>query len=199
MLVSCRIVLLHAPSGAGKTSLIQAAIMPYFQGRGYALYARREPYLSALRVNEPLPDFAVANRYVYSLVLGLVGHLVQSPADLASTSLSDALAEHVVRDWIDRDLITEEGFRAQQRAVPSVRKSDAVLEALQDDRYLIRREVRTGWWELYHDRLIVPVRQNNAAWRRKYLEPWQIDAGKWLRSHEGESDKPVEDIGDAGR
>ena len=91
MLISCRIVLLHAPSGAGKTSLIQAAIMPYFKDHEYSICARHEPYVSALRVNEPPPDFPVDNRYVYSLVLGLVGHLVPGPADLASTTLCEAL------------------------------------------------------------------------------------------------------------
>lgn len=378
MLVSCRIVLLHAPSGAGKTSLIQAAVIPHFEDRGYTICARRDPgFFSALRVNEPLPDFPVRNRYVYSLVLGLLGHLDLKPAALADTSLSDALAmladgsdpprrqllvidqleealtidpadldgqqelfqqvgdalehdrrwallsmredfmggldpflklipgrlrstyrldfldresavravtmpaagrgvtvdgdaaeqlvddlgqvtkdpaesaklryvepvllqvvchglwrklckaerwnrktigvpdldhyghvdeclrryyaevvreasgndvetEHALREWIDRKLITEDGLRSQTRTDPQIPDPSAALEVLLDG-YLIRRDARAAWWELYHDRLCLPVRRNNASWRRTTIESWRRDAVKWDRSHEDPS------------
>src|SRR6185437_14995867 len=75
MLISSRVVLLHSPSGAGKTSLIQAAIIPSFASRRFQICVQHEPQFSALRPNEPLPDFPVANRYVYSVVSSLVGHL----------------------------------------------------------------------------------------------------------------------------
>lgn len=92
MLISSRIVLLHSPSGAGKTSLIQAAILPAFEKRGFAICAQLRPEFSALRVNAPPPDFDVHNRYVYSAVHGLIGHLVEDPAELARTSLVEALS-----------------------------------------------------------------------------------------------------------
>jgi Novel STAND NTPase 1 len=383
MLISSRIVLLHSPSGAGKTSLIEAAIVPSFEKRRFQICAQREPNFSGLRVNEPAPDFPVHNRYVYSVVLGLVGHLVAKPADLAATRLVDALAllgdqansdryqllildqleevltldptdwdgqgeffkqigdaleddqrwgllsmredymggldrflkhipgrlratyrldflnersairairepaigrgvtvdeptarklvddlrvvmvegsqhspapragryvepvllqvvchrlwrrlcresggqfrsigavdvqpvgsihdalrnyyadvvneasggdpavERVVREWIGHQLITDAGFRSQKREGPAVPDRDGAVKVLQD-RYLIRSDERAGvrWWELSHDRLIGPVKDDNTVWQSKNLEPWQIMAVEWHRRDEDEA------------
>jgi WD40 repeat protein len=72
------ITLLHAPSGAGKTSLIQASLMPSLHELGFQVCANVDTPFSALRVNLPPPDdVEVANRYVFSLVISLVGHLVE--------------------------------------------------------------------------------------------------------------------------
>ena len=99
-LISSRIVLLHSPSDAGKTSLIQAAVVPYFHRHGYAINAGNYPHraFAALRVNEPPPAFPVRNRYVYSVALSLAGHLVPC-ADLADVTLVEAIgmAEHEQR------------------------------------------------------------------------------------------------------
>jgi Novel STAND NTPase 1 len=92
MLISSRVVLLHSPSGAGKTSLIQAAVIPSFNNRRFQICVQHKPQISALRLNEPEPDFPVRNRYVYSVVSGLISHLGLPPADLAATSLVEALA-----------------------------------------------------------------------------------------------------------
>ena len=71
------ITLLHAPSGAGKTSMIQASLMPSLHELGFQVCANVDTPFSALRVNLPPPDdIEVANRYVFSLVISLVGHLV---------------------------------------------------------------------------------------------------------------------------
>jgi hypothetical protein len=87
-----RIMLLHAPSGAGKTSLIQAALAPRMAEAGFQLCTRTVPSFSSLRVNAPEPQgFAVKNRYVYSAVLGLLGHLEKDPSRLADLSLGEAL------------------------------------------------------------------------------------------------------------
>jgi hypothetical protein len=380
-LISSRIVLLHSPSGAGKTSLIQAAIAPLFAERKFQLCGRTEPSFSALRVNEPPPDFEVGNRYVYSAVLGLVGHLVSSPVDLGAMSLCAALAmledparpyqllvfdqleealtldppdrqgqqeffrqvgealddehrwgllsmredymggldrflryipgrlrstyrldfldeepalraiqeparqrgvevdgdaarklfddlrtvlvegpdhdpephkgphvepvllqvvchrlwrttckdsaggqfstigvadlsrlgrvddairryyadiveeaaandvwtERAVRDWVGHQLITEERFRSQKSIGPPVSDPNGVLAILQD-RYLIRSDERVGttWWELCHDRLIDPVLEDNAEWRERRLEQWQLAALKWNAAQDGD-------------
>jgi len=383
MLISSRIVLLHSPSGAGKTSLIQASIIPSFEARRFRICVQREPYISALRINEPPPGFPVRNRYVYSVVSGLVSHLAARPADLATTSLVEALAmlddgpesgnhqllvfdqleealtldptdhegqreffrqvgealdddrrwgllsmredymggldrflkqipgrlratyrldfltqqsalrairepasergvevaddaaqklvddlrtvmvegrdkipeprlgpyvepvllqvvcdrlwrkscedsagelhtisvadlerlgqvndalrryyadaireaaggnrvtEHMLRDWVADELVTKDGFRRQQRTGPRVQDPDGALKTLQD-RYLIRSEERAGarWWELSHDRLIEPLLDDNAPWRVKYLEPWQVAAANWHGNHEDDS------------
>lgn len=78
-LLSGRVLLLHAPSGAGKTSLIQTSVVPSFEGRSFLTCAGTElrddndPKFTALRVNLP-PPADVPNRYVYSVVNGLIGH-----------------------------------------------------------------------------------------------------------------------------
>ncbi|MGD9317010.1 MAG: hypothetical protein PVG56_09265, partial [Anaerolineae bacterium] len=63
LLISGRIVLMYAASGAGKTSLIQAALIPRMLEEGFAV-------LDNLRVNlAPEPDLEAGsvNRYLYSI------------------------------------------------------------------------------------------------------------------------------------
>jgi hypothetical protein len=86
LLISERIVLLHSPSGAGKTSLIQAGITPLLLEEGFA------PTLP-LRVNTPTPhDVGVRNRYVYSAGLGMLGDGGE-PDEVGPLSLSELLKE----------------------------------------------------------------------------------------------------------
>jgi hypothetical protein len=66
--VAERVVLLHSPSGAGKTSLIEAAVVDQLVQEGFWPTPR-------LRVNEPLRQDRVHNRYIYSLAT----YLLSSP------------------------------------------------------------------------------------------------------------------------
>ena len=53
------------------------------------------------------------------------------------------------------------------------------------DAHLVRAEKRRGatWFELAHDRLIEPVRQNNAAWYQANLSALQRQAALWEEQH----------------
>ncbi len=68
LLIAERIVLFHSPSGAGKTSLIQAALIPKLEEEGFHV-------LPPMRVSlVPPPDERIgspSNRYLFSLLLSL--------------------------------------------------------------------------------------------------------------------------------
>lgn len=91
LLISERIVLLHSPSGAGKTSLVQARLLPMLAERDFTV-------LPVMRVSqEPPADLAPgANRYLLSLLLSLQRQLPaaqQLPVGaLAGMSLGAMLA-----------------------------------------------------------------------------------------------------------
>ncbi|WP_327097137.1 ATP-binding protein [Nocardia vinacea] len=84
LLIAERIVLLHSPSGAGKTSLIQAGVIPALTREGFSVSR-------TLRVNAFAPE-PVANRWVYSVALALVGEdRLDDCQGLEQTTLTDVL------------------------------------------------------------------------------------------------------------
>ena len=96
-----RIVLLYSPSGAGKSSLINAGIIPrldwYYALKRDLPTAGRFDCWPPTRVNLPLPtDFKVKNRFAWSSAMGLEQEVPdefrRSPAALADLSLKDAVA-----------------------------------------------------------------------------------------------------------
>ncbi|UCD41413.1 MAG: ATP-binding protein, partial [Chloroflexota bacterium] len=68
LIIAERIVLLHSPSGAGKTSLIQAALIPKLKEKNFQV-------LPVVRVNLDVADTLAkgfeCNRYVFSALLSL--------------------------------------------------------------------------------------------------------------------------------
>src|SRR5512143_1428656 len=95
LLIADRIVLLHSPSGAGKSSLINAVVIPQMQTEGFIV-------LPTTRVNtEPLPGtegVAGFNRYANSVIRSLEDSIPEedqsTPDVLASVTLSEYIQDY---------------------------------------------------------------------------------------------------------
>ena len=98
--------------------------------------------------------------------------------DLAARGIS----ERQLRAWFDGQLITEAGTRGlvRQDEEETGGLPNAVVRGLQSH-FLVRSETRSGdtWIELVHDRLIEPVRADNAAWFAANLSTLQRQAALW--------------------
>lgn len=90
LLIAERIVLLYSPSGAGKTSLLQAALIPELEREGFRVYP---PLRAGLPVDAGLQG---GNRYTLSVLQTLEDALPagqqQPPNQLAGLSLASYLA-----------------------------------------------------------------------------------------------------------
>ena len=84
--ISQPLVLFHAQSGAGKTSLINTRLRPGLEAEGFVLYPTG-------RVSNVLPKQleGIENIYVFNLLLHL-DHEKHKPQDLLTTSFADYLA-----------------------------------------------------------------------------------------------------------
>jgi FHA domain len=115
---------------------------------------------------------------VDSALAAYYGERVKAAAAITGVS------ERFIRDWIENQLITGE-FRGQVQkgANLTFELDNKVIEELANA-YLIRAEQRRGltWIELAHDRLIAPVRKDNASWRDEHLESFQRQAALWDRA-----------------
>jgi hypothetical protein len=126
--------------------------------------------ITAEGVRQFLPFDKVLSKYYNSVIKHAVG----------KGNLAD---QRALRDWIEFELITRQGLRKQTRSRPRVTNPDAALSSLQDD-HLIRDDPRPGgiWWELAHDMLAGPIREDNRDWKAGNLEVWQVAAEEWQRS-----------------
>lgn len=98
--------------------------------------------------------------------------------------------ERVIRDWFEEHLITPQGLRSQVLQGPAA-SSEAGLRLLGEllDAHLVRAETRrqATWYELSHDRLIEPVRRDNATWRTAHLS--SVERAAMLWEQEGKPDR----------
>jgi|GEM_PF-467750 len=103
-------------------------------------------------------------------------------SQVQSVAATSGVKERIIREWVDRKLITTHGIRSQVLMEPneSGGLSNQAISLLQQA-YIVRAEKRAGavWFELAHDRLIEPVRQNNARWFDANLNLFQRQADLW--------------------
>ncbi|HBL28489.1 MAG TPA: hypothetical protein DD490_16775 [Acidobacteria bacterium] len=90
--------------------------------------------------------------------------------------------ERAIREWCERVLITPQRIRGQvlQGEDQTAGLDNRVLNALVEA-HLLRREPRRGlfWFELAHDRLIKPLLEDNAAWRKSQETDLERLAVRW--------------------
>jgi WD40 repeat protein len=101
---------------------------------------------------------------------------------LRTISEQTGTREAAIREWFEECLITPQGLRGQVLEGPDVagEASRTVLLRLVGA-HLVRAERRrqATWYELAHDRLIEPVRRNNALWRAEHLTAFERAALLW--------------------
>lgn len=116
--------------------------------------------------------------------VGDVNSALASYYELRVLAVSTATgeSERAVREWFDRQLITEQGIRGQVLMEPERSRglSNAAIRMF-EDAHLVRADERRGatWFELAHDRLIEPIRASNAMWFREHLSALQQQADLW--------------------
>ena len=102
--------------------------------------------------------------------------------ELTEISDGDVTRERDLREWTENKLITKNGIRdlvMRGAGTSEGLPNDLIAELV--DAHLVRAEQRGGtiWYELAHDRLIDPVRLDNATWRDSHLHQVQKIASLW--------------------
>ena len=131
---------------------------------------------------EPVQLQVVCNRFWDNLPADAVtiepddvesaGSVNEALAEFYDTQVNEAASrrgtrEYEIRSWVDKGLITRDGFRTQVREGPGLTRRDVVRKLL--DSHLIRADRIRGaeWYELAHDRFVEPIRESNANFARK--------------------------------
>ena len=106
---------------------------------------------------------------------------------IKSAAVASGATQREIRDWVDEELISDQGFRTQALAGPGEHGA-TVLLAL-ENAHVLRADSRRGaeWYELSHDRLVAPVIESNSAWRAANLSPLQLEAVAWQTQGRPES------------
>jgi WD40 repeat protein len=102
------------------------------------------------------------------------------------------VSEHDIREWFGTKLITSDGTRnmvAREKGGRSGGLDDAVVQEFVHRGDLVRAEKRGGatFYELTHDRLVDPIRQNNREWLETKADLLQRRVGVWLAQRRNNS------------
>lgn len=100
------------------------------------------------------------------------------------------MSERGIREWFEQQLISDQDIRQQALAGKEAQYgmgSEAMLMLM--NAYLVREDTRLGttWYELAHDRLIRPVKEDNDRWKRQNLSPLQLRSAEWQKNGRLES------------
>lgn len=100
--------------------------------------------------------------------------LTQFYRDSLTAAKKSGVTERVLRRWFGERLITAAGtrglaFRGDKETEGLPNEAVDIL----DHCHIIRTDLRGGnpWFELAHDRLVEPVREDNLAWNASYRNP----------------------------
>jgi hypothetical protein len=109
----------------------------------------------------------------------LAGYFAEKVEAIASRR---DVPEWRIRHWFDHQLITAQGIRGQ--VLRDVGQSEGLENEVIEEligAYLVRQERRRGvtWYELAHDRLVDPIRADNARWYQEHLSPFHDRALRW--------------------
>jgi WD40 repeat protein len=134
------------------------------------LWSRLDEHASAIDLDD-IEAIGDVDRALASYYADCVG------AAAAETDVS----ERAIRDWFEYELVTPQGIRGQVLSGPrqdSASSGRAVT--MLTDAHLVRAESRRAatWYELAHDRLIEPVKEDNERWRKEHL-PFERLATLW--------------------
>ena len=146
-----------------------------------------EPVQLQVVCHELFRDLSPETKRIELSLLQDVGDVDQAlagyyAAETEAAAEAAGVNERHVRDWVEQRLISEAGIRIQVLRTNEQAQglAHAAIERLVNA-HLVRAESHRGaiWYELTHDRLVGPVREDNERWRQENLVPLQLQARIW--------------------
>ncbi|MGD9315951.1 MAG: SUMF1/EgtB/PvdO family nonheme iron enzyme [Anaerolineae bacterium] len=128
LLIAERIVVLYSPSGAGKTSLVQAALIPDMEDRGFEVLPVMRCSLKPQEKIDP-----AANRYVLSLFLSLEEDLEPEERRPLADLVSRACKERSLNEYLSERKENAESKAATSRVKGTVLIFDQFEEIFTED------------------------------------------------------------------